>query len=213
MCVCQSLRRDNRRVDNVEEIAMTTPLSTIARRVGALATLVLLASCTQLPLQAADNATPPPCPEGHYALRTQTLDVTLPAPFGQAHVATLAGDQLALDVTSTSWTLSGSQHLSVSGQSPFGTLDGDLGATVHADGSWTETSPGAIDFTAGHLTGTGTFTGSVGGLAITRSGSLADLGLAATFGFSGSANFTCGGSPDLALTFSSPSITLQFDRK
>lgn len=192
---------------------MKTLLPTVARRVGALATLVLLASCTQLPLKAADNATPLPCPEGHYALNIQTLDIVLPAPFGQAHVSTLAGDQLVLDVTTSTWTLTGSQHLSVSGQSPFGALDGTLAATVHADGTWTKTSPGAIDFSAGHITGTGTFTGSVGGTAITRSGSLADLGLADTFGFSGSANFTCGGSPDLALSFSSPSVTLQFDRK
>ncbi len=192
---------------------MRTLLPTVARLIGALGALVLLASCTQLPMQAADNATPPPCPEGHYAFSAQALDVVLPTPFGQAHVATLAGDQLVLDVTAAAWTLTGSQALSVSGQSPFGALDGTLTATVHADGSWTKTSPDSIDFTAGHITGTGTFTGSVGGMSITRSGSLADLGLADTFGFSGHANFTCGGSPDLALTFSTPSVTLHFDRK
>ena len=191
---------------------MRTLLPTVARRVGALAALALLASCTQLPILAADNATPPPCPQGRYALSTQTLDVVLPAPFGQAHVATVAGGQLVLDVTADAWTLSGSQSLSVSGQSPFGTLDGVLAATVKADGTWTKTSPGTLDFTAGHLAGAGTFTGTVGGVAVSRSGSLADLGLANTFSLSGNADFTCGGSPALALTFPAVSVTLQFDR-
>lgn len=191
---------------------MKTLIPTVARRIGALASLVLLASCTQLPLLAADNAMPPPCPEGRYALSAQTLDVALPAPFGQAHVATIAGDQLVLEVTAASWTLTGSQSLSVSGQSTFGALDGVLHATVHADGSWTKTSPGTIDFTAGNITGSGTFTGNVGGMPITRSGSLADIGIADTFSLSGSANFACGGSPALALVFPSLSITLQFDR-
>ena len=76
----------------------------------------------------------------------------------------------------------------------------------------TKTSPGTLDFTAGHLAGAGTFTGTVGGVAVSRSGSLADLGLANTFSLSGNADFTCGGSPALALTFPAVSVTLQFDR-
>lgn len=112
-------------------------------------------------------------------------------------------------MSASSWTFAGSQTFDVAGTTQYGPLAGTASVTVDARGSWTKASSTTLSFTLGSVTGSGGFTGTVGGCPLSRTLSLKDVGLDRVYGFSGSATYACGAAPDLTLTFTSLRLALE----
>lgn len=179
----------------------------LPRAAVAVASL-FLGAC--LPITLPGSSTTPPCPEGTFHVTDQVLSELVPTSLGNVQLTVVPGGSLALSVTASSWSLAGSQSLAVSGTTPWGPVSGTASVTVDARGSWTKTSSTQLSFTVASVSGSGTFTGTVGGVPVSRSGSLAGLGLDDVYGLSGSATYGCGSVPSLTLTFTS--LHLELDR-
>jgi hypothetical protein len=98
----------------------------------------------------------------------------------------------------------------VTGTTPWGAVDGTASGSLDASGSYSKPSSTKLSFTLQALSGSGTFTGTLAGISVSRTASLEEIGLDDVYGLSGQATFACGSAPDLSLTFTS--IDLDLDR-
>lgn len=178
-------------------------------RAAFAAASLFLGAC--LPITLPGGSTTPPCPEGTFHVTDEVLSGLVPTSLGNVQLTLVPGGSLALSVTASSWSLAGSQSLAVSATTPWGPVSGTASVTVNASGSWTKTSSTQLSFTVGSVSGSGTFTGTVGGVPVSLAGSLADLGLDHVYGLSGSATYGCGSAPSLTLTFTSVRLELHRD--
>ncbi len=178
-------------------------------RAALVSASLFLGAC--LPITLPGTSTTPPCPEGTFHITDQVLSGLVPTSLGNVQLTLVPGGNLALSVTASSWSLAGSQSLTVSGITPWGPVSGTASVTVNASGSWTKTSSTQLNFTVGSVSGSGTFTGTVSGASVSRTASLADLGLDRVYGLSGSATYGCGSAPSLTLTFTSARLELHRD--
>ena len=191
-------------------VIVRTVFGSPIRRVGFVAALTLVAACQPAITLPATGEKPVPCPQGTYLVAEQALSpFTLPA-LGVVQLAPQAGGNLTLSVLAESWTVAGSQNMGIRVEAPFGVLDGVVSVNVDAAGTWQQASSSTLDFQVDQVSGSAAFTGTFAGIPVTRTVSLADVGADKVFGFSGSADFACGGDPSLTLTFSS--ISLQLNR-
>ncbi len=174
-------------------------------RAALAAGVLLLSAC--LPITIPGGGTQRPCPEGTYEVTDQVLS-QLVASLGTVELDPRPGGDLTLTVSASSWTFAGSQTFDVTGTTQYGPLAGTAAVTVDARGSWTKASSTKLSFTLGSVSGSGSFTGTVGGYPVSRSLSLKDVGLDRVYGFSGSASYACGSAPDLTLTFTSLHLAL-----
>lgn len=187
---------------------MRTLLQAPLRRLAFVASFVVLAACQPIVLPGGTG--PATCPQGTYNVTSQVLTSALPTRLGNLQLSPKAGGTLKLTVNATSWTLTGTQGFDVSGSSFFGTLAGVATVTVDASGGWLKISNTSLTFDVQRVAGTGNYTGTVSGVAVNVSASLADIGLDHVYGFTGKADFACGSAPDLSLTFTS--LRLKLDK-
>jgi hypothetical protein len=179
-----------------------------ATRLAALAVgTVLLSACYPIVLPGGDGGTS--CPQGTYTVTDQVL-APLATSLGDLELTPLPGGTLTLTVGATTWDLAGSQSFDVAGSTPWGTVDGTVSGTVDASGTYVKDSASHLSFTLGSITGSGTFTGTVGGLPVSRTATLEEIGLDDVYGLSGAATYGCGTAPDLSLTFTD--IDFHLDR-
>jgi hypothetical protein len=179
------------------------------RRLAFVASFVVLAACQPVFVLPGGGGAAP-CPQGTYNVTSQVLSSVLPSRLGNLQLSPTAGGTLTLTVTATTWKLAGTQGFNVAGASPFGVLAGVATVTVDASGAWTKLSATTLSFNVAHVTGTGNYQGTVSGVQVNVSASLADIGLDHVYGFTGKADFACGTAPNLTLTFTS--LRLKLDR-
>lgn len=146
----------------------------------------------------------PACPVGTYTLDHTTVVSTLDTPIGPVTVSVDPGS-VTLDVTEPApvWTLSGDLHLTVNGSTPWGAVNGAIDLDGSAAGAYTVSS-GRITFSVGSISGTATFNGTVGGLAVNQSFDLASVDqLTSLYGLSGSVPYYCPTAGGVTLSFPS----------
>lgn len=179
------------------------------QRASLVAGSLFLAAC--LPITVPGGDTGPACPEGTYHVTDQVLSGVLPAFLGTIQLTPQPGGDLTLSVSASSWSFAGSQSFTVSGTTPYGAVSGTASVTVDAHGAWSKISSTELGFTLGAVSGSGSFTGSVGGYPYSRTVSLDELGIDDVYGFSGTATYACGAAPSLTLTFTSLHLDLDRD--
>lgn len=186
---------------------MPAPLRSWLARAALAASSLLLAAC--LPVTLPGGTSGPACPEGTYHVTDQVLSGLIPSSLGNLELSPQPGGDLTLDVTPTTWALTGSQSFTVSGSTQYGGVSGTATGTIDAAGSWTKLSATQLEFTLTSLDGSATFTGTVGGASISTEVSLEQVGIDDVYGFTGTADFACGSAPSLTLTFTSLHLELE----
>ena len=89
-----------------------------------------------------------------------------------------------------SFEFSGQQSLGVIGQTPYGLLDGTVSVDASVNGTYTSSS-GSLTFVPSSITGEGDFSGTVNGMPVSVTSSLAQIGLDDIYGLSGTADTSC----------------------
>ena len=193
-----------------EEPALRTLLSAPFRRVAFIASFVVLAACQPVFVLPGGGGAAA-CPQGTYGVTSQVLSSVVPTRFGSLNLSPTTGGTLTLTISATTWKLAGTQGFDVSGASPFGVLAGVASATIDANGSWAKISATRLSFSVTSVSGTGNYVGTVSGVPVNVSASLADIGLDRVYGFTGRADFSCGSAPSLTLAFKSLHLDLDRD--
>ena len=162
-----------------------------------------------LPVTVPGGGGGPACPQGTYHVTDQVLD-PLVSPIGPLNVDALPGGTLTLAINASTWTLGGSQALAVSGNSPWGPIEGTATVTLDASGSWSTVSSTSLSFSLSSISGSVSFSGTAGGNPVNQTFTLNDVDLDERYGLSGTADYACGSAPDLTLAFTD--IDLDLDR-
>ena len=88
------------------------------------------------------------------------------------------------------FVFSGDQTIGVSGETPWGDVDGTVNATANVTGTY-QPGSGNLTFTLESISGSGTFVGTLGGNSVSASLSLDQLGLDEIYGLSATAQTSC----------------------
>ena len=140
-----------------------------------------------------------PCYQGTWDLSGQQITGAVTSVFGDLTV-TPDGSGLTLELRADdTFTFSGDQTVTVSGTTPYGTINGVVNVAPNVDGVYTA-GANTLTFTPESISGTGQFSGSFNGLSFSTSFSLEQIGLDEIYELSGTATRSCS-SNQLTLDF------------
>lgn len=163
----------------------------------AIATLVAV-GCVPITWTGTGTGSGPGCLPGSWTLDTASITEPLSTWLGSLTI-TPDNDGVTLDMTTSTWSLTADQDLSVSGMTPWGPVSGTANVTGSASGTYGATAS-RITFTLSSLSGSVTFDGTVNGNHYAGNVPLRGSGIERLYNLSGRPAYTCN-SGGLTLTW------------
>ena len=157
--------------------------------VGALIGVAALAGACELPVSAV-GTTGTPAYVGTFTIAGAQFNGPIDTELGSLDL-TFGTGSITLTDTATTFALTGTQNVAVSGSTQWGAVSGNVVAQVSASGTIAAGSGTNLSFSVTSLSGTATFTGTVGGNPVTQTFSLpSSTQFDDLFGLTGTATYT-----------------------